>query len=54
VRGILASSVDPADRDRTSSPDRAERRALWNFEAVLETELPEVVAPDYGEGVDAA
>lgn len=43
-----------ADDYRAAPPDRAERRALWDLEVVLDSALPEVLAPDHGAGVAAA
>ena len=34
--------------------DQAEQRVLWDLEAILEKELPEVVDPKYSERVSEA
>jgi Holliday junction resolvase len=41
-------------RERVEVKDRAEERALWNLEALLEKELVEPFAPDYAELVERA
>lgn len=42
------------EQEAVEFEDQAEQRALWDLEAVLESMLPEVVARDYGDRVDAA
>lgn len=47
-----------ARTNRTEQPagfeDQAEQRALWDLEAALESQLPEVFAPDYKERLRVA